>query len=588
MAKLEKNEEIPLASPVLREYGVTGLARWGRFITEEWQRELQGLQGRRIFREMADSDPTIGALLFAIRQVVSGAKWKVMAASDEPEDREAAAFVESCLSDMNTPWSDFISEVLSMLVYGFAPFEILYKLRLGPRQANPIYRSRFSDSRFGWLDFAIRAQETIVGWEFDEYGNLVGMVQVAPPDYKERIIPREKLLLFRTEVHKGNPEGRALHPDTPVLTPTGCRPIGDLKVGDTVYDARNLPVQVIAIQPWSQRRLFEIEFETGETVLADGEHLWTVLYREYRSGPEIKERTLTAPTKVLSGLMYRNVGLISGNSKLLVPNCGRPGETFYPVRITRINYIRKRADTVCIQVASPTAMFKILDRGIPTHNSILRNVYRSYYFIKHIEAIEGIGVERDLAGIPVLYVPEELMKEPQRVEALRQLVRSLRRDEHEGVLLPWDPVEGKPIFKLELLSSAGSRQLDTSRLIERHKRDLARIALADFILLGLERGSYALMREKRALFETAVMAWLQVIADELNSQAIPRLFEVNGWELQRLPKLTFQLSTVPSFEDVSNILDVMVRAGFDIGTDIELENWLRSLISAPEKRLPAM
>lgn len=40
----------------------------------------------------------------------------------------------------------------------------------------------------------------------------------------------------------------------------------------------------------------------------------------------------------------------------------------------------------------------------PEGRSILRNAYRSWYFKRRIQEIEGIGIERDLAGLPVLYL----------------------------------------------------------------------------------------------------------------------------------------------------------------------------------------
>jgi len=95
----------------------------------------------------------------------------------------------------------------------------------------------------------------------------------------------------------------------------------------------------------------------------------------------------------------------------------------------------------------------------PEGRSILRNAYRSWYFKRRIQEIEGIGIERDLAGLPVIYGPEgfnlwdDIM--PDHVEAranLEQMVRNIRRDEMEGVVLPFG-------YKLELLSSGGTRHV---------------------------------------------------------------------------------------------------------------------------------
>ena len=44
----------------------------------------------------------------------------------------------------------------------------------------------------------------------------------------------------------------------------------------------------------------------------------------------------------------------------------------------------------------------------PEGRSILRTAYRAYYFKKRLEEIEGYGMERDLAGFPVLYSPADV------------------------------------------------------------------------------------------------------------------------------------------------------------------------------------
>lgn len=44
----------------------------------------------------------------------------------------------------------------------------------------------------------------------------------------------------------------------------------------------------------------------------------------------------------------------------------------------------------------------------PEGRSILRNAYRSWYFKRRIQEVEGIGIERDLAGLPVIYGPSDL------------------------------------------------------------------------------------------------------------------------------------------------------------------------------------
>ncbi len=188
------------------EFGTIGLSRWGGQVYEEWEKALQGIQGIRIYKEMADSD-VVGAMLYAVKMLCRQVSWKVEAADDSEEARKYAEFVHSCMHDMSHSWDDFINEVLSMLVFGFSVHEIVYKRRNGVDKNPP---SKYDDGLIGWRKLPIRAQETIVEWLFDEEGGIKGIVQIAPPDFRRREIPIEKLLLFRTDTSKGNPMGRSL------------------------------------------------------------------------------------------------------------------------------------------------------------------------------------------------------------------------------------------------------------------------------------------------------------------------------------------------------------------------------------------
>jgi hypothetical protein len=189
------------------ELGVTGLKRWGGTVAEEWLPDLSGARAARVYREMSDNDAVIGAILFALEMLMRSVSWRVEPASTDRRDREAAEFVEQCLHDMSYSWQDTLSDILTMLTYGWSLLEIVYKRRLGPDKDPP---SRHDDGRIGWRKWAIRAQDTLFRWEFDEQGGIQGMWQLAPPDYRLVFIPIEKALLFRTWTRRGNPEGRSI------------------------------------------------------------------------------------------------------------------------------------------------------------------------------------------------------------------------------------------------------------------------------------------------------------------------------------------------------------------------------------------
>lgn len=194
--------------------GSSGLRQYSGWVREEFLPQLRGREAARTYREMMDNSPTVGAILFAIQQSMRQVSWRVEAPDDRPESIEAAEFVQSCLDDMSQSWPDFVSESLSMLPYGFAPHEIVYKRRLGEQKRDASGKagkpsSEYEDGKIGWAKLALRGQDTILKWFFDEEGNVTGLTQ--QPWFGGLIdIPIEKILLFRPRAWKNNPEGYSI------------------------------------------------------------------------------------------------------------------------------------------------------------------------------------------------------------------------------------------------------------------------------------------------------------------------------------------------------------------------------------------
>lgn len=416
---------------LFKEAGVTGLRRSSGYVHEEFLTQLAGYRSIQVYREMRENDPVIGAILYAIDKLVRQVTWRVQPASSALEDVRGAKFIESCMKDMNQSWEDFISEVLSMLTYGWSYHEIVYKKRNG-MDGNSENRSKYNDGLIGWRKLPIRSQETKMQWVFDDNGGIKGMTQSAPPEYKLVTIPIEKSLLFRTTSHKNNPEGR----------------------------------------------------------------------------------------------------------------------------------------------------------------SVLRNAYRPWYFKKRIEEVEAIGIERDLAGFPIMYVDPDIMRtdaadfKQQIFQDYKNAIINIRRDQQEGMILPsiYND-QGHAMYRLELLSSGGQRSFDTDRIITRYDQRIATTVLADFILLGQSaNGSYALSSDKTNLFAISLKCWLEVIRSVMNEHAIPRLFNVNGFPMEKLPTIEYGDIETPDLGTLGNYIQVLAGAGVPLFPDDSLENYLRSLASLPEKK----
>lgn len=222
----------------------------------------------------------------------------------------------------------------------------------------------------------------------------------------------------------------------------------------------------------------------------------------------------------------------------------------------------------------------------PEGRSILRTAYRSWYFKRRIQEIEGIGIERDLAGLPVITTPEGMDiwdKDDEDMNAIRTgleaMVKNIRRDSTEGLVLPFG-------YTFELTSTGGSRQFDTNSIIERYDTKISQTVLADFIQLGHESvGSFALSSDKTNLFSMAICAFLDIICQTFNSQGIPALIDINGDHFAGVtdyPRLTHGDIEDVDLATMATYIKDMATIGVII-PDESLEDYVRQLGKLPKR-----
>ena len=429
-ADLQALDELKNASPFM-EIGTTGLKRAGGYIDEQFLPQLRGRKAVQVYKEMYENDPLVGAMIFTIDRLVRNIEWRVEPASNSKEDKDHAHLVETCMDDMSHTWNDFISEVLSCVVYGWSWHEIVYKRRIGPWEKDGARRSKYTDGMIGWRKMPIRAQETLLRWAFDDTGDVTAMIQLAPPRYQTTVLPIERSLLFRYRHLKGNPEGI----------------------------------------------------------------------------------------------------------------------------------------------------------------SMLRQAYRPRYMKKRLEEYEAVGVERDLAGLPIVKVPAEFLRakpgsaQAQTVDAFKRMVKSVRRDEQEGIVFPmaYDQDTKQPLYSFELMGGGGARSFNTNQIIERYEQRILMSVLADFIMVGHEGGgSYSLHTDKTGIFRTSLNSIAGSIADTLNRYAIPRLFAANGLKPKELPKFVPGDVDSPDIAQLASFMSSMASNGITWFPDPTLENFVRDAARLPK------
>ena len=414
-----------------QELGVTGLRRNVGYLDEEFLPQLKGRKAVQVYREMSENSPIVGALLFTMENLLRQVQWRVEPAGKNKDSAKAAEFLESCMDDMSHSWSDFVAEALSCLTYGWSMHEIVYKRRMSPWATDVRQKSRHTDGLVGWRKLPVRSQDTLFRWVFDPTGDVVGMIQMAPPLYQQTTIPMKRALLFRNRPRKNSPEG----------------------------------------------------------------------------------------------------------------------------------------------------------------SSILRNAYRPWFYVKRLEEFESIGVERDLAGLPVAKVPAEYLRAKpgtemaKTVESFRKMIKSLRRNEQEGVVFPlaYDQDTKQPLYTLELLGGGGGRAFNTDAIIQRHEQRMLMTVLADFIMVGHQgTGTYNLHVDKTGIFRNALRTVMDQIVDVMNRQAVPRLFLANGWKPEKLPEFKTEDVDSPDITALGSFMSQMANLGVNWFPDGDMEKFVRAAARLPE------
>lgn len=157
-----------------------------------------------------------------------------------------------------------------------------------------------------------------------ELVDLVAPIQAALPvkltedgwTYKQDgtpYVPNAKVLPFLQSnavyaaLIAGRGSGKALSIDTPIITSLGWKTMGELSIGDVVYDECGQPCEVLDTSPvMFDHDCYSVVFSDGSEIIADAEHLWCVQDKKIRKsigrGGSVRYRVLTTEEMLNEGL----------------------------------------------------------------------------------------------------------------------------------------------------------------------------------------------------------------------------------------------------------------------------------------------
>lgn len=225
------------------------------------------------------------------------------------------------------------------------------------------------------------------------------------------------------------------------------------------------------------------------------------------------------------------------------------------------------------------------DNGSPEGLSFLSAAFEAWRDQRRYKKINGIGMERYLAGFPVIRVPAEVLNGAtgSNEAAVRDryaiIGARIRKDEQGFIMLPSDvhPNTQVPMYALELLSANGDKPPDILPIINNCDRDIATALWVQFLLLGQQKsGTQALSVDQTDLFAKGIDGLNDGIA-EVFQDAVRDLCEMNGEPAELHPRVTHSKIEGPGLAQIA----AFIRDTAMDTTDPEMQAWLRQQINAP-------
>lgn len=201
-----------------------------------------------------------------------------------------------------------------------------------------------------------------------------------------------------------------------------------------------------------------------------------------------------------------------------------------------------------------------------TGRSMLRPIYKHWYYKEQLYKIDAIQKERHGIGVPVIKLPPSFTAEDKRLA--NELGRNLRTNERAHVVLP-------PLWEVFFAKLEG-QPVDSIKSIEMHDKAIRESIIASF--LGSEANS---KEEDVSLFLKSTRFIADSICDAFNAYLIPELVRYNFGKDAKIPRLSVRrIGEQADWRVLGFAVRNFVGAGI-IRPDDELEKAMREELDLP-------
>lgn len=264
--------------------------------------------------------------------------------------------------------------------------------------------------------------------------------------------------------------------------------------------------------------------------------------------------------------------------------------------MTQIPYVGPMVD---IPIEKMLLFRPSVHKNNPEGLSILRTAYVPWYYSKRLQEQEAIVGER-MGGIPCLYIPGDVFEgaaagnanDRAALDSYKKIAVNARIDEQMGLLLPsdvWPNPSGGPStakkFEFSLITPTGRPMggFDFDKTIQRYNNMMMTAVLADFLTLGHEaRGTQSLALSKVDMFFLAIEGFLNSTAAIYNRHALPKLWELNGFDYETMPQIEPDMAQRVDLDVLSNFVLRMAQAGMPLFPNEDLQNYILDAGGLPD------
>lgn len=193
-----------------------------------------------------------------------------------------------------------------------------------------------------------------------------------------------------------------------------------------------------------------------------------------------------------------------------------------------------------------------------------------------ISEYEVVGVGKDMAGMPVLQVPTDILnkayddpnsEEAASISTLTKNMANMHAGEQAFMIIPSDThdTSSVPQYSIKFLGVEGNgKSFDTKALKEERKKDIYDSFGAGFLIMGnSESGSYSLSDNKQTLHSHFIEHDVLGISEVFNKDLIPQFLALNGIYLSDEDMPVFVPGEVgdPDIESNSKMVQRVVAVG---------------------------